>query len=64
MKTEIKLTIPKHKIAGLRMGQLIYNAIKQHAAGDDDIVDFLFNAENYQLQIWIDEFLEEYKKEF
>lgn len=72
MKTEIKLTIPKHKIAGLRMGQLIFNAIRNHytkktgayLADDKEVANYLFGVENHELQKIIDEFLEKYKKEF
>ena len=63
MKTEIKLTIPKHKIKGERIGQLIYNAIKIHwikkkgVLTDNQIADCLFTYENDELQKIIDEYL-------
>lgn len=65
MENEAKLTIPKYKINGERIGQLIYNAIKKrwlekHGNFDDEILaDNLWSYENDELQEVIDEYLNE-----
>ena len=65
MKTKTILKIPKEKINGERIGQIIYNAIVKHREimygiltfEDDQLADFLYSCENNELQEIIDEYL-------
>lgn len=68
MELKTKLTIPKHKIYGERLGQLIYNAIRKHWLGKsgvilpDQIADYLFECGNDELQKIIDDYLKSANK--